>query len=133
MLSTFSLTVNLKLRKIHTFAAINKAVTSNPRLMYTGDVLKPIRIPDSVTKIERLAFYGCSSLQSIVIPEGVTNIEGFAFSGCSSLQSIVIPDSVTEIGIGAFWDCSSLRSVEIPKNMKIEYDIFPETAKIIRR
>lgn len=110
MLSTFSLTVNLKLRKIHTFAAINKAVTSNPRLMYTGDVLKPIRIPDNVTVIE-----------------------GYVFEGCSLLQSIIIPDGVTEIGDCAFRGCSSLQSVEIPKNMKIEYDIFPETAKIIRR
>ena len=78
--------------------------------MYTEDDLKPIRIPDNVTVIEDCVFEGCSLLQSIVIPE-----------------------SVTVIGFDAFNGCSSLRSVEIPKNMKIEYDIFPETAKIIRR
>ena len=78
--------------------------------MYTEGVLKPIRIPDNVTVIEARMFEGCSLLQSIIIPDGVTEIGDCAFRGCSSLQS-----------------------VEIPKNMKIEYDIFPETAKIIRR
>ena len=70
-------------------------------------------IPDGVTKIGKLAFYGCTSLTSITIPESVTTIGDSAFSGCASLSSITIPDGVTEIGINAFRDCSSLASVTI--------------------
>ena len=71
-------------------------------------------IPASVTKIEDLAFEGCSSLTSITIPESVTKIGDGAFLDCSSLTSISIPPSVTKIGKGAFYGCSSLTSISIP-------------------
>ncbi|MBQ5710962.1 MAG: leucine-rich repeat domain-containing protein, partial [Alistipes sp.] len=73
--------------------------------------------PDSVTKIEWRAFYGCSSLTSITIPDSVTTIEGGAFKDCSSLTSITIPDSVTEIGYCAFEGCSNLTSITIPDSV----------------
>ena len=68
-------------------------------------------IPNSVTSIGVVAFYGCTSLTSITIPNSVTSIETYAFYGCSSLTSITIPDSVTSIGDGAFYLCSSLTTV----------------------
>ena len=59
-------------------------------------------IPNSVTTIGNLAFYGCSGLTSITIPNSVTSIGGSAFNGCSGLTSITIPNSVTSIGSYAF-------------------------------
>ena len=74
-------------------------------------------IPDSVTTIGEMAFFGCSSLTSITIPDSVTTIGDWAFDGCNSLTSITIPDSVTTIGDYAFYDCSSLTSVTIPDSV----------------
>ena len=65
-------------------------------------------IPDSVTEIERGAFYGCTSLTSVVIPDGVTSIYDYTFYGCTSLTNVVIPNSVTEIGESAFDKCDKL-------------------------
>jgi hypothetical protein len=62
-------------------------------------------IPNTVTSIGSLAFYGCSGLTSITIPNSVTSIGSRAFSGCSGLTSITIPNSVTSIGHSAFCDC----------------------------
>ncbi|MBQ2778738.1 MAG: leucine-rich repeat domain-containing protein, partial [Bacteroidaceae bacterium] len=73
--------------------------------------LTSIEIPNSVTKIRSYAFYGCSSLESIEIPEGVTIIYDLAFCGCSSLESIEISSSVTIIDLCAFEDCTSLTSI----------------------
>ncbi len=94
--------------------------------LYTSDRRKLISylskgenfiIPDSVTSIGDLAFYGCSSLQSITIPDSVTSIGDGAFWDCKSLHSVTIPDSVTSIGDRAFSWCSSLQSVTIPNSV----------------
>ena len=49
---------------------------------------------------------------SFDIPDGVTRICGVAFYGCASLTSIVIPDSVTSIGDETFYWCISLTSIK---------------------
>ena len=72
-------------------------------------------IPDSVTTIDKGAFFGCESLTSVTIPDSVTTIEIEAFYGCESLTSVTIPDSVTTIGYKAFYGCKSLTSVTIRK------------------
>jgi len=78
--------------------------------------LTRITIPDSVTTIERGAFY-LSSLTSVTIPNGVTSIGSSAFQVCYSLTSVTIPESVTSIGSDAFGGCTSLTSVTIPDSV----------------
>jgi len=49
-----------------------------------------ITIPNSVTSIPSLAFYGCTSLTGVTIPSGVTSIGNRAFYGCTSLTGITV-------------------------------------------
>jgi hypothetical protein len=65
-------------------------------------------IPQSVTRIESLAFAGCSGLINVQIPNSVTFIGGYAFAECSSLTEVTIPGSVQNIWSGAFYKCSNL-------------------------
>ena len=74
-------------------------------------------IPNSVTNIAEMAFYGCSDLTSVTIPNSVTSIGSSAFEGCSALASVTIPNSVTSIGDGVFYGCSGLASVTIPNSV----------------
>ncbi len=76
--------------------------------------LTSITIPNSVTSIERYAFYGCSSLTSITIPNGVTSIGHYAFYGCSSLtiycEAASAPsewDSSWKYDCPVVWDCKN--------------------------
>jgi hypothetical protein len=74
-------------------------------------------IPNSVTNIGDMAFYGCRSLTSVTIPNSVTSIGDMAFSSCRSLTNVTIPDSITSIGNGTFYWCSNLTSVTIPNSV----------------
>ena len=76
-----------------------------------------VTIPNSVTSIGYLAFYGCSGLTSVTIPNSVTSIGSNAFSGCSGLTSVTIGNSVTSIDYMAFYGCSGLTSVTIPNSV----------------
>ena len=75
-------------------------------------------IPNSVTKIDYYAFYGCTGLTSITIPDSVTSIGSSAFIGCKGLTSINIGNGVEKIGEGAFKDFTGLTSVTIGNGVK---------------
>jgi hypothetical protein len=59
------------------------------------------------------AFERCTSLTSVAIPETVTNIGGIVFYGCTSLTNVVIPDSLISIGGSAFYLCTNLTTISM--------------------
>lgn len=54
-----------------------------------------------------------NAAESYVIPDGVTTITNLAFYGSQSLANITIPASVTTIDIDVFAECPSLASINI--------------------
>lgn len=82
------------------------------------DEIVNLVIKKGVTKIERIAFWCCTSLQSITLPEGVVAIGDSAFAGCKSLQSITLPASVTSIGEAVFEGCSALETINVTAGNK---------------
>lgn len=79
--------------------------------------LTSITIPKSVTTIGSDAFYACSDMISITLSENVTTMGDYAFAWCSALTSITIPESVTTIGGKAFAQCKGLESIKLSKNL----------------
>lgn len=99
---------------------IPEDVTTIGRVAFYGcKTLSSIFIPKSVTIIEEGAFASCAKLRSIVIPEDITRIRSQTFENCSSLSSIIIPESVTTIAWQAFMGCTSLNSIVIPKKVHL--------------
>ena len=47
--------------------------------------LKTLEIPDSVTKIDDVAFRGCSELEKIIIPSSVVEFGWGMFNGCEKV------------------------------------------------
>ena len=73
--------------------------------LYLGDEeIKDLVIPNGVTCIERLAFWGCSGLTSVTIPGSVTRIGDSTFYGCNGLTAVHISD------IGAWCKISFIQS-----------------------
>lgn len=76
-----------------------------------------VTIPNTVQRIDPLAFYSCRGLRSVTIPDSVTDIDNSAFSYCESLTEITIPDSVIDLGDAVFEGCKNLSRVKLPQNL----------------
>ena len=87
--------------------------TKTEMIRVPGAISGSYTIPDSVTRIDQYAFYGCSMLTSVAIPDSVTSIGNNAFENCTKLTSITIPNSVTGMGWYTFYNCTALESVTI--------------------
>ena len=74
--------------------------------------LDAVIIPDSVTKIESMAFYGCNYLTYVSLGENTKTIGEYAFAMCPSLYSIDL-SSVESIELGAFIGCDSMNTVTL--------------------
>ena len=95
--------------------------------------LKSIRLPNSVKKLGRGAFYDCTELTEMKIPYGVTSIGYFTFGECKNLVSISLPSSIEKIGVCAFTKCSSLNHLTLPLTVKtIEINAFDECKSLTR-
>ena len=71
------------------------------RAFENSDVRRVV-IPDSVEKIDNLAFYRCKSLESVTLPKGLKTIPYSCFDCCESLKEVVIPEGITKIEENAF-------------------------------
>ena len=92
--------------------------TSNNELI-TG--CKNTIIPNTVTSIGRVAFYGCTGLTSITIPNSVTSIIENAFGGCSGLQEVhSLIEQPFAIDENVF-DTYDTATLYVPKGTKAKY------------
>lgn len=116
---TYSFHANTKLRvaegnatykSIDDVLRLNKAGT---KVIMASRNATTYNIPNTVTEIEKNAFYYCTKMISITIPDSVTTIGAGAFYSCSSLKEITIPQSVTSIGADAFLHCGNLTAINI--------------------
>lgn len=86
-------------------------------------MLESIDIPQTVTKIDDLAFNGCISLKKIELHEGLKKIGKSAFKNCRTLTKVCLPATVSSISNAPFRGCEALKSIKAEsknKNYKSE-------------
>ncbi len=75
---------------------------NNPKcykLYVNNELLEKIKIPSYITRIERYAFYMCTSIKEITIPASVNFIGKYAFSGVTTnLEKFVFEDVKNWVG-----------------------------------
>lgn len=82
-------------------------------------------IPDTVTRLDVGAFFGCKNIETLTLPNSLTELPAQAFSECHALTAITVPDSVTVIGDLVFYGCESLVYAYLPENLEnIGYNVF---------
>ncbi|MBN2652801.1 MAG: leucine-rich repeat domain-containing protein [Spirochaetales bacterium] len=107
---------------------------------YQGtDASAELTLPDSVEKIEALAFSNAvlkklvigsgfsefvenaffnSKIEEVVFLGSLAEMPEYAFVNCSSLKKITLPSGLVSIGKGAFSGCS-IESIELPAGLEV--------------
>lgn len=88
-----------------------KTVKRIGRGAFIRTAISSFRIPESVTVIDKDAFFSCTKLSSVTLPSNIKVINDGTFSYCDSLKSIVIPASVTNVYAYAFEGSKNLSKV----------------------
>lgn len=70
-------------------------------------------IPEGVSDIGEIAFYGCAGLKEVVFPSGLRIIREEAF-GETGITEAMLPAGLEVIEEKAFFSCESLRRIEVP-------------------
>ncbi len=83
-----------------------------------NESIESVIIPDSVTTIGVLAFWGCINLKSVKLSENLITINDTAFAACINLSNITIPNKVKVIGSSVFNSCTGLASVTLPEGLE---------------
>lgn len=83
-------------------------------------------IPESVTQISDMAFYGCANLTSVQMPDTVQWLGLGTFQNCTSLSKINLSENTYEVPMDAFVNCSSLEEITIPASVTL---VFPDAFK----
>jgi hypothetical protein len=68
-------------------------------------------IPNTVERIDFMAFQDCLSFTEITIPNSVTSIDDQAFYRCENLQKLIFEGDVDYIGSSAFDECFNVTFV----------------------
>lgn len=77
-----------------------------------------IVLPEGLTRIGNLAFFGCKNLKTAVIPEYVKRIGEYAFANCEKLEMLYLGVRVADIAYAAFSGCTSLSALRLPDGLE---------------
>ena len=92
--------------------------------------LSSIALPDSVTEIEKYAFFE-TGLRNIQLPEKLTLIGAYAFCNCKNLKQVQLPPQLKELGEGAFFNCENLAQIQLPSQLnKLGGDAFRDCTSL---
>lgn len=85
---------------------------------------KNVVIQTGPVKIQSRAFANCDA-ESVILPDSISRIESHAFYGCRKLKDITFGNNLNYIGDCAFEDCINLKHVVLPQSvMMIDSNAF---------
>ena len=109
----------------------DSVTTIEKNAFFWSRTLERVTFSDSIKVIGYAAFQCCKKLENVILPNKLTKIEPFAFGECDKFTSITVPDTVNSIGLGAFKKCINLNSIKLSNNIQsIEGFLFEECVNI---
>lgn len=95
-----------------------KMVTKIDKFAFNGNsTVETLILPNTIKSINDRCFQSCLKLKEVYIPSGI--IGGLSFYGCNNLNKVILGINVTEIQAEAFYGCKDLENFVI-RSEKIE-------------
>lgn len=99
--------------------SLPEGLTSIGDLAFYGcEELTVVNIPDTVTSIGKYAFAGCTGMTMLDLGSGLQTVEENAFSDCVSLAALQLPEGIRSIGTKAFYRCESIPALTVPEGVE---------------
>ena len=131
-IAQYAFASNLDERFVYTIVISNSVKSIGESAFANKQNIKEVVFGTGLEVIGKRAFYDCSALVTAILPDSLTKIEALAFYG-TSLTSVVkddngvivsddgytIPDAVTEIGEGAFENVLTLTAVNLGSKLEM--------------
>lgn len=104
---------------INNVDGLEYTVTGIDKNCFEYSKLTSVFIPNTITKIDTLAFRECKDLVTVTFESGnnMTRIYKGAFQYCHKLENIVLPDNISVIEDWVFLDCIVLKSITLPSQI----------------
>ena len=107
-----------KYEKIDSGGLIMEGLAPLPyRGAYLNEVTTELVLPDTLEEIGPWGLAGMSKVESVVIPDSVTKLDDKAFYGCVNLKTVKLPAGLKEIPYGCFEACG-LTELSLPEGVE---------------
>ena len=107
-----------KYEKIDSGGLIMEGLAPLPyRGAYLNEVTTELVLPDTLEEIGPWGLAGMSKVESVVIPDSVTKLDDKAFYGCVNLKTVKLPAGLKEIPYGCFEACG-LTELSLPEGLE---------------
>lgn len=84
---------------------------------YGCEKLTVVSIPDSVQRIGKYAFSDCANIEMLSLSRNLRSVGDCAFAGCVRLKALRLPDGLQSIGLKSFYRCESIATVTVPASV----------------
>lgn len=108
----------------------NITITEIGESAFSRSDIEKIILPNSLVKIDNLAFANCKNLKTIIsedeklsaetnnkLPDSIKQMGEYCFWNCLNLEQVQLPNSLKEISEGCFLNCRSLLEISIPDSV----------------
>lgn len=83
----------------------------------------------SMSEIGWGAFMNCSRLRTISLPQSIKKVETIAFAGCTTLPSVKVPDHCV-IEDQAYVNCTGIKIIEVSPTAVVGHYVFANEVKV---
>lgn len=90
-------------------------------------LITSVTLSDTVTRVGKMAFMGCSSLKTVITRDSIKTIDNSAFIDCTALEKFHLGSGIYHIGVAVFNLCTSLKSIDYAGDAHtFENDVFKD-------